>query len=145
MHDVLSQIFEGSRRIVLAPGEALFLTGADATAVRIGALVTAYGFLFAGASIAVSSEMLGLAPDNNKAISIAFCFMAYSGGTAAARVAASLILGSGMLSSRWTLLGRGMTPYHSLFLCYSLAVIMACVLLVLVPAVMKGVRRLPGL
>lgn len=29
MHDVLSQIFEGSRRIVLAPGEALFLTGAE--------------------------------------------------------------------------------------------------------------------
>jgi MFS family permease len=124
----------------------LFLTGADVTGVAsLGPLILAYGFLFAGASIAVTTEMLHLAPENNKAMSIAFCFVAYSGGTALSRVGTSLLLGSGIFSPSWSVLGRTMTQYHSLFLFYAATVILATALLVLVPAVIKGVRRLPGL
>ena len=100
--------------------------------------------MMAAASIAVSSEMLALSPANNKAMSIAFCQSLYAAGSGVPRMFASAILGSGMLASEWRLLGRPMTEYHSLFLFYGAAVILTCVLLILVPALIKGAQRLPS-
>ncbi len=106
-------------------------------------IVAAHGFVKAAASIAVSSEMLALAPENNKALSIAFCFSLYSAGNGLSRALASLILGSGLLASSWQLGGLMLTPYHSLFLFFGVMVILASVLMILVPALMRNVQRLP--
>ncbi|MDD2707353.1 MAG: MFS transporter [Verrucomicrobiae bacterium] len=106
-------------------------------------LITAYGFAFACASIAVSSEMLGLAPANNKAMSIAFCLSLYCAGQGASRFLASLILGSGILSPTWGGMGLTLTKYHTLFLFFGSGVLTAAILLMLVPAFVKDVRRLP--
>jgi MFS family permease len=111
--------------------------------IFICTLVTIYGFLLACASIAVSSEMMALAPQNNKAMSMAFCFSLYSAGFGASRLLTSFVLGSGMLSSSWKAFGYSFTQFHSLFLFYGFAVLFACVLLVLVPAFVQGARRLP--
>lgn len=122
----------------------LTVTGASLPAVIwLMSLIGVYGFLTAGASVAVSSEILGVAPVNNKAVSIAFCLSLYSGGAGCSRLLASLILGSGMLSPSWGILGITLAKYHTLFLFYGVGVIIASVLLVLVPALMKNVQRLP--
>jgi len=106
-------------------------------------LIWGYGFLTAGASVAVSSEILNVAPVNNKAVSMAVCLSLYSGGVGCSRLLASLVLGSGILSSSWEVWGMTLTKYHSLFLFYGVGVIMVSVLLVLVPALTKDVQRLP--
>lgn len=120
------------------------VTGASLPAVIwLMILIGTYGFLTAGASVAVSSEILAVAPFNNKAISIAFCLSLYFGGSGCSRLLASLILGSGILSSHWAVFGITLTKYHSLFLFYGAGVMVASILLVLVPALMKNVQRLP--
>lgn len=122
----------------------LTVTGAGLPVVIwLMSLVGIYGFLTAGASVAVSSEILAVAPFNNKAVSIAFCLSLYFGGAGCSRLLASLILGSGMLSPHWGILGITLTKYHALFLFYGAGVIAASLLLVLVPALMKNVQRLP--
>ncbi len=111
----------------------------------IGLTVAGYGLLFACASIAVSSELLALSPSFNKAVSIAFGFSLYSAGLGFSRAATSLILGSGMLAESWTVGGIVFTRYHTLFLLFGCGVLAVSVLLVLVPALVRDVRRLPGM
>ena len=106
------------------------------------AIITVYGFLLACASIAVSSEMLALAPANNKAMSIAFCYSLYAAGMGVSRFLASVILGSGILAAEWQCAGITFTKYHSLFLVYGCGTIAITVLLVLVPALTRDVQRL---
>ncbi len=108
------------------------------------AILTAYGFLISSASIAVSSEMLALAPARNKNVALAFCFSMFAGGKGFSRFLASLILGSGILARRWNCFGYDLTQYHSLFIMYGCMVILACILLVLVPAITREIRRLPS-
>ncbi len=105
-------------------------------------VITAYGFMMACASIAVSSEMLALAPANNKAMSIAFCYSLYAAGLGFSRFLASVILGSGILASEWTCGGVMFTKYHTLFLVYGCGTTAIAVLLVLVPALTRDVQRL---
>lgn len=105
-------------------------------------LITLYSFLLACASPAVSSEMLALAPANNKTMSIAFCYSLFAAGLGGSRFLASLVLGSGLLAPQWTCFGAVLTKYHSLFLVYGCSVIAVSVLLVLVPALTRDVRRL---
>jgi len=124
----------------------LLLTVTNASLLSVIWLMTliwGYGFLTAGASVAVSSEILNVAPVNNKAVSMAVCLSLYSGGVGCSRLLASLVLGSGILSSSWEVWGMTLTKYHSLFLFYGVGVIMVSVLLVLVPALTKDVQRLP--
>lgn len=111
----------------------------------IGFTVLLFGVLFACASIAVTSELLALAPPANKAVSIAFGFSLYSAGLGFSRLATSLLLGSGMLSETWTVAGIVFTRYHSLFLFFGCGVLAVSVLLVLVPALVRDVQRLPGI
>jgi MFS family permease len=112
--------------------------------IILGSITVAYGFFFALASIAVTSEVFNLAPENNKGISMAFCLSFYSAGLGGSRFLASLILGSGLLSPTWQFLGMQVTKYHTMFLFYGCAVVVTSLLMVLVPSVTKGVHRLPN-
>jgi MFS family permease len=116
----------------------------NATIAILGIVVALYGILVACASVAVSSEMYALSPENNKSVSIAFCFSLYSAGLGGSRFLASLILGSGILAENWTLKSIEMTKYHSMFLIYGCAVFATCILMVLVPALTRGTKRLPS-
>ncbi len=113
------------------------------TAVVLGIILFFYGFLFAGASIAVSSQLLALAQPSNKAVSIAFGYIFYSGGLAISRVVASLALGSGLLAQEWQIGSVVFTRYHSLFLVFGIGVLYAMLLLVLIPGMVREVKRYP--
>ncbi len=102
-----------------------------------------YGFLFACASIAVSSQLLALAQPLSKAVSIAFGYTLYSGGLAMSRVVASLALGSGILAPEWRFGSIVFTRYHSLFLCFGTGVLYAMLLLVMIPGMVREVKRYP--
>lgn len=113
----------------------------SSVAVLTGVIV-AYGFLLACASVAVSSEMLALAPAGNKAMSIAFCYSLYSAGMGFSRFLASVVLGSGMLAAEWHCGGVTFSKYHTLFLVYGCGTMAVSILLVLVPALTRDVQRL---
>ena len=110
----------------------------------LGVILGVYGVLVACASVAVSSQLLALASPANKAVSIAFGYSLYSAGLGGSRMIASLLLGSGILAENWTLGGMNFTHYHSLFLCSGCGVVAAMLLLVLVPGVVREVKRLPA-
>jgi hypothetical protein len=106
------------------------------------ALLALYGFFTACSSIAISTEMMGLASHNNKAMSMAFCGTCYATGIGGSRLFTSLILGSGMLSNEWFIGTMRISYYQTLFLLYGIAILFVCILLVLVPAIFpKGNYR----
>jgi MFS family permease len=108
-------------------------------------IIGLYGLMFAFASIAVSSEMLSLSPDNNKSVSIAFSWSLYMAGIGFSRFFVSIILESGLLAPVWKVGGVEFTQYHSIFIFSGILVLLASILLVMVPALIKGVRRLPAI
>ncbi len=119
----------------------------DATplaAVALGLVLAAYGMLFAGASVAVSSELLALASPVNKAVSIALGYSLYAAGMGGSRMLASLTLGSGILAESWHVGGLVFSRYHSLFLAFGCCVIISMLLLVQVPGFVRKVERLPS-
>jgi MFS family permease len=125
----------------------LLLTIHDGTlgsVIALGTLLALFGMLLACASIAVSSELMALAPGENKAVSIAFGYSLYAAGLGGSRILAALILGSGMLAPQWHVGGVTFTHYHSLFLCFGCGVLLAMSLLVLVPAMIHRVEPLPA-
>lgn len=101
----------------------------------IAILMVFYGFFIALSSVAVSSEMMGLANPENKAMAMAFCGTMLSAGLGGSRFLSSLIIGSGILSPAWTIGTTQFTMYHTMFLGYGLATMFVCVLLVIVPAI----------
>lgn len=120
-------------------------SSSTASVFKLGAILAAYGILFASSSIAVSSELLALASPANKAVSIALGYSLYAAGLGGSRALASLILGSGILAEQWQIGTIVFTRYHSLFLANAVGVALAMALLVFVPAVNRRVGRLPAL
>lgn len=102
-----------------------------------------YGLLFACASVAVSSEMLALAPKKNKTLSIAVVYSLYTAGLGLSRMLGAVIIGSGVLASSWTFGVMVFSKYHTLFLVYGVTTMGVSVLLVLVPALTQTPQRLP--
>lgn len=99
-------------------------------------------FMLSMVSITTTSEMLTLATPWNRAMSMAYCGSFYSLGSGCARLISSLILGSGMLAPLWTYKSFTFTNFQTLFLFNSAALLFACLLLVMVPAVFpKGKYR----
>jgi hypothetical protein len=112
--------------------------------VLLGAVIAAYGFLSACASIAVSSELLVLSPAGNKAVSIAFGSSLYSAGLGGSRALASVLLGSGILAPEWFLAGTAFTNYHSLFLFFAGGIFTAMLLLAILPAMTRTAGHDPA-
>jgi len=110
----------------------------------LGAVLATYSVLFAAASIAVSSELLALAPPSNRAVSIALGFSLYAAGTGGSRLLGSLLLGSGALSASWRCGMVELSRYHTLFLAAGLGTLLALMLLAQVPGMVRQVGRLPS-
>ncbi|NLL84169.1 MAG: MFS transporter [Lentisphaerae bacterium] len=120
-------------------------SSAMVSVVVLALILVLYGFIFAIASVAVSSELLELASPSNKAVSIAFGYSLYAAGLGGARALASLVLGSGILAESWSLGALEFSRYHTIFLANAVGVFMAMALLVFVPAVTRKVGRLPAM
>ncbi len=118
----------------------LFLTGKHSFSpttlyVVITLLLLIYSFTFANANVASTSEMMALATPGNKTMAMAFCGTFYYTGSGMSRLITSLILGSGMLAAEWSIGSTMFSHYQTLFLIYSVAILFAAMLLVVVPAV----------
>ncbi len=98
-------------------------------------LVLIYSFTFAAANVASTTEMMALATPGNKAMALAFCGTFYYSGSGLSRLLGALILGSGILAPSWSVGGVTFCHYQSLFLFYSVAIVFAAMLLVVVPAI----------
>ncbi len=113
------------------------------SAMILMAILLVYGCLFAGASVAVSSELLALAAPGNKAVSIALGYSLYAAGMGISRLVSSLVLGSGMLAETWTLRSLVLSRYHTLFLTFGVGSAMAMLLLIQVPGLIHRVETWP--
>ncbi len=105
------------------------------TYVTIGALLAVYTFTVASASIVASTEMMSLASQGNKTMSMAFCGAFSCSGAGLSRLLASLVLGCGLLATEWQLGAMQLCHYQTLFLLFTAGIVFAAVFLLIVPAI----------
>jgi len=103
--------------------------------ILVGTLLAIYGFCLACSSVAISSEMMAMVSETNKTISMAFCGTFYAIGRGGSRLLTSLVLGSGMLATKWNIASMEINHYQTLFLFLGCAIAFVCLMLVLVPAI----------
>jgi len=108
---------------------------AELMKTTVTALLVFYGTLVALASIIITVETFALARPGNKAMAIAFCSTFVSAGSALSRSFTSLAIGSGILAPVWAWGGREFTHFQTIYLVCGVAILLACMMLVLVPAV----------
>jgi len=113
----------------------------DFMLILMSSLLTIYGFFYACASVVLGAEIMALANPDNKAVDIAFASMMYSIGIGGSRALTSAILGSGILAQKWQLGTMHFTMYHTMFLGYGVAVIIATILLAIVPMMFSSSDR----
>ncbi|MDD5727033.1 MAG: MFS transporter [Victivallales bacterium] len=119
---------------------SLFFIGKDTfhpnlTYALITFLLLVYSFTFANANIASTGEMMALATPGNKVMAMAFCGTFYYGGSGLSRLVTSLVLGCGLLAPEWHIGNVKFCHYQTIFLIYSVAIVFAAMLLVVVPAI----------
>ena len=136
----IKSTFLGIHLAYAAVNMAIFFIGKDTfpaqlTYFCIAALMFVYSFSFANANIASTSEMMSLASPGNKVMAMAFCGTFYYSGSGLSRMVTSLVLGSGMLAPEWMIGTVKFCHYQTIFLIYSIAIVFAAMLLVVVPAI----------
>jgi uncharacterized membrane protein len=77
-------------------------------------------------------------------LNLAFSVCLLYAGSGVSRLVAGWVIESGMLSPKWSIAGYDMTVYHTLFLFFACGVTIACILLSLVPAIVRKVEIQPG-
>ncbi|MCK6475044.1 MAG: MFS transporter [Planctomycetes bacterium] len=111
--------------------------------VLLGALNAAFGGVTAASSIAISSELLALAPYENKALATAFCMTLFSGGQAMSGWVSAGAVKLGIFAERWGFLGQELGPYDALLLVFGVLVVLLVVSLGLVPSVIAKAQWVP--
>jgi len=116
---------------------AMFMVGEASTGayVAIGAILTAYNFAVAGASVVSSAEMMAMSSPENKTMDIALSGAFFYGGCGLSRMLSSLVLGSGALAAEWSVRTLKVCQYQTLFLVYAGAVVFAAAFLIIVPSI----------
>lgn len=100
-----------------------------------------FGFIFACASCAISTELLALIPPRNKSMSTTLCTTLLRAGRALSGLLAGWVLDLGFIRETWTLWGLDLSDYDALLLVYGVMVTLLVVTLGLVPSVMGGALR----
>jgi len=95
------------------------------------------GLIQASSSIAMTSEMVALAPEKNKSVIISLCMSLQWGGAAISGVISGKIIEYGILSKTWIFKGLFLSNYDSLILFSSVMVFVFIVTLGLIPSVIK--------
>ncbi len=106
-----------------------------ATVPWLGAIHLLYGFVVAGASIAVSTEMLALVPPDNKSLSTSVLVTMQRTGAALSGMLSGWLLDIGIFAEEWQLFGRAMTSYDGLLLLGAIMVFLLIITLGLIPSV----------
>lgn len=95
------------------------------------------GLIQASSSIALTSEMVALAPVRNKAVIISLCMSLQWGGAAISGVISGKLIEYGILSETWLFKGLTLSNYDTLILFSSVMVFVFIVTLGLIPSVVK--------
>jgi MFS family permease len=95
------------------------------------------GLIQASSSIALTSEMVALAPEKNKSVIISLCMSLQWGGAAISGVISGKIIEYGILNKTWIFKGLSLSNYDSLILLSSVMVFVFIVTLGLIPSVIK--------
>lgn len=100
-------------------------------------LTLSLGFVQASSSIALTSEMMALAPLENKAFIISFCTALQMGGAGISGVISGKIIEYGIISKIWVFKGLTLSNYDTLILAGSVMVFIFTITLGLIPSVVK--------
>ena len=95
------------------------------------------GMIQASSSIALTSEMMALAPAKNKSVIISLCISLQVGGAAISGIISGKLIEYGVLSKTWVFKGMTFSNYDTLILCSSVMVFVFIVTLGLIPSVVK--------
>ena len=95
------------------------------------------GLIQASSSIALTSEMVALAPVKNKSVIMSVCMSLQWGGAAISGVISGKLIEYGLLSKTWDFKGLTLSHYDSLILFSSIMVFVLIVTLGLIPSVVK--------
>ncbi len=95
------------------------------------------GLIQASSSIAVTSEMVALAPVKNKSVIISFCMSLQWGGAAISGVISGKLIEYGILSKTWFVKDLTLSNYDTLILLSSVMVFVFTITLGLIPSVVK--------
>lgn len=109
----------------------------------LGGIHFLFGLPLAASSIAISTEMLALAPQRHKSLSTSLCQAFSLGGAAASGVLVSWALQVGIFSSDWTLANQPRNSYDAAILICAVMIVGMTVTLGLVPSVIGRLQGLP--
>jgi MFS family permease len=112
-----------------------FRAALGAEAWAMAALNLGFGTVSAASTIAITTEMLALAPPERKSLSTGVCQTLMSAGSAMSGILASGAIASGMLRDRWTFLGQEASAFDALLVLDAVVVVLLVVTLGLVPSV----------
>ncbi len=97
----------------------------------------ALGLIQAASSIALTSEMMALAPRENKSVTISICSALQVGGAAISGIVSGKVIEYGILSKTWTFMNLKLSDYDTLILSSAVLVFVFIVTLGLIPSVVK--------
>ncbi len=100
-------------------------------------LTFSLGLIQAASSITLTSEMIALAPANNKSVIISLCISLQVGGAAVSGVISGKLIEYGILSETWLFQGLTLSNYDTLILFSSVMVFVFIVTLGLIPSIVK--------
>lgn len=95
------------------------------------------GLTQAASSIALTSEMMALAPRENKSVMFSICSSLQFGGAAISGVISGKIIEYGVLSKNWTMMNLKLSNYDTLLLFSAILVFVFIITLGLIPSVVK--------
>ncbi|MBN2713855.1 MAG: MFS transporter [Planctomycetes bacterium] len=101
------------------------------------------GFLVACSGIAITTEMLGLAPKENKSLSTSICMCMWLGGSALSGFVSALVLDLGVLKETWVLGGLELSSFDSVLLAFGGMIFLMVVTLGMVPSVLRKAEWMP--
>lgn len=113
--------------------------------VYFGLITFCLGLVQAASSIALTSEMLALAPRENKSVIISICSSLQLGGVAVSGFTSGKVIEYGILSKSWTMMNLQLSDYDALLLFSAVMVFVFIITLGLIPSVVetRKVQQLP--
>jgi MFS family permease len=111
--------------------------------IWLGALNAAYGVVMAGSSVAISTEMLALAPPTYRSVSTGLCNCLLLAGAGLAGLLSSAAIKLGVFSEHWTIGSATLSAYDTILLGNGVLVVLLIVTLGLVPSVMRKAEWTP--
>lgn len=95
------------------------------------------GLIQAASSIALTSEMMALAPKENKSVVISICSSLQLGGAGISGVISGKVIELGLLAPKWSWMNLHLSDYDTLILFNALLVFVFIITLGLIPSVVK--------